>query len=129
MAITECKRILVVDDHEDAADLLREYLEAFGSTIRVAHDGATALRIAEEFQPELALVDIGLPAMDGYQLAHALRERPHDPNLRVVAITGYSRNLEREREEAAVFDAYLVKPVRAEKLTAVLHDVCGQQCA
>lgn len=125
MAIRVCNRILVVDDHEDAADMLREYLEAAGNTIRVAHDGAEALRIAEEFQPEVALVDIGLPAMDGYELARKLREQPHDPNLRLVALTGYARDAAREREESANFDAHLLKPVRVEKLTSVLRDLCA----
>jgi CheY-like chemotaxis protein len=125
MAIGGCHRILVVDDHEDAAELLEEYLRGFGSEIRVAHDGASALRIAEEFRPELALVDIGMPAMDGYEVARRLRQQTHDPHLRVVAITGYSRDPERERAESAEFDAHLLKPVRAEKLTKVLEDLGG----
>lgn len=129
MAIGECKRILVVDDHEDAAALLQEYLQAFGGEIRVAHDGPTALHIAAEFRPELALVDIGLPAMDGYELARKLREQPHDPHLRVVAITGYVRDVARERAESAVFDAHLLKPVRAERLTKVLSELCDEACA
>jgi len=128
MAIGGCKRILVVDDQEDAAALLGEYLQAFGSEVRVAHDGPTALHIAEEFQPELALVDIGLPSMSGYELARKLREQPHDPSLRVVAITGYTRDVEREHAEAAAFDAHLLKPVRTETLTNVLNSLCDTAC-
>ena len=104
--------------------MLEEYLEAFGSEIRVAHDGPSALRIAEEFRPELALVDIGLPEMDGYELARKLREQAHHPGLRVVALTGFARDPARERAESAEFDAHLLKPVRVEKLTEVLADLC-----
>jgi CheY-like chemotaxis protein len=124
MPFAGCSRILVVDDHQDAAVMLGDFLEAMGNTIRIAHDGPSALQIAQEFHPQLVLVDIGLPAMDGYEVARRLREQAHDQELHVVAITGYARDEAREQQTQAGFDAHLVKPVRAEKLERVLQELC-----
>ena len=119
-----CTRILIVDDHEDAALLMRDFLEMLGGTIRVAYDGPSALHVAKDFGPEVALVDIGLPDMDGYELARRLREQARDPSFRVIAITGYARDLQREQAESVAFDAHLMKPVRAERLARLLRDLC-----
>jgi CheY-like chemotaxis protein len=119
-APTEGRRILVVDDNEDAASLLAECLEMMGNTTRVAHDGPQALRVVEEFLPQLALLDIGLPVMDGYELAVQLRAKLGDDRLRLVAITGYGQAADRQRALDASFDAHLVKPIDLSRLAGVL---------
>jgi CheY-like chemotaxis protein len=110
-------RILVVDDNRDAADILRIALEARGHTIEIAYDGPSALEVAAIHAPQLALVDIGLPVMDGYRLAELLRAA-HD--IPVVAITGYGQASDRERSAAAGFAAHLVKPVDLGELAALV---------
>ena len=117
------RRILVVDDNEDAAALLADLLDAQGHTTRVAHDGPAALRAAEAFEPELALLDIGLPVMDGYELAQRLRQRPGADTLQLVAVTGYGQDSDRQRAAEAGFDAHLVKPVNLERLERVIAEL------
>ena len=113
-------RILVVDDNEDAAETIAMLLEAGGYRVAVANDPLAALALAASFEPELALLDLGLPVMDGYQLAGRLRqERP--AALRLLALTGYGQAGDRERTRAAGFDAHLVKPVDADELLALVH--------
>jgi PAS domain S-box-containing protein len=116
------RKVLVVDDNQDAATTLADLLEAMGYTTRVAHDGPYALRVAAEFEPELALLDIGLPVMDGYELAQRLRERPGDRPLRLIAVTGYGQEADKQRTRAASFDAHVVKPVSVDHLQGV---ICG----
>ncbi len=104
-------RVLIVDDNEDAADMLAEVLGAQGCNVRVAYDGPAALRIAAEQAFDVALLDIGLPVMDGYELARHLREPRHLAELFLVAVTGYGQRSDRERALAAGFHEHLVKPV------------------
>jgi len=113
-------RVLVVDDNDDAAGLLAEALGALGYSVRTASDGPSGLRIASAFQPHLALLDIGLPVMDGYELAQRLREQQTAPPLRLIAVTGYGQADDRRRSSAAGFDAHLVKPITLEQLQNVL---------
>jgi signal transduction histidine kinase len=113
-------RILVVDDNEDAVAMLAALLEHLGHVPRVAHDAHDALRLVESFAPELALFDIGLPGMDGYELAHRVRSHPRLGALRLIAITGYGQESDEERARAAGFDAHLVKPIAIEALEAVI---------
>ena len=117
---SEGRRIIVVDDNEDAAMLLAELLEALGNTTRVAHDAAAALRIVEEFEPEVAVLDIGLPAVDGYELARHLRARLAGSPLRLIALTGYGQAADKQRAKDAGFDAHLVKPVALDALRGLL---------
>jgi CheY-like chemotaxis protein len=107
------KRILVVDDNEDAAMILKQALEELGYHVAVAHDGPSALDAAHGFAPDVALLDIGLPVMDGYELAHKLRETRNGslPPLRLVAMTGYGQEKDRERSRRAGFEQHLVKPL------------------
>ena len=109
------KRILVVDDNEDAASLLGDLLRSVGHDVRVAFDGQAALETASQFQPEIAILDIGLPHMDGYQLAGVMRERLHS-NVRLMALTGYGRDPDVSKARQAGFDAHFVKPVALAKL-------------
>jgi signal transduction histidine kinase/CheY-like chemotaxis protein len=115
------RRILVVDDNEDAAELLASALEVMGHTTRVAHDGPEALKLAAEFDPELALLDIGLPVMDGYELARRFHDHPDLRRVPLVAVTGYGQPSDRERSEAAGFDAHLVKPVDVDRVAALIR--------
>ncbi len=113
-------RILVVDDNRDAADLLAEALSALGHEIRVATGALEALRLADEFRPEVAVLDIGLPVMDGHQLGVKLREQLGQ--VRLVAATGYGQESDRRRSREAGFHAHLVKPIDLTALTKALSN-------
>jgi CheY-like chemotaxis protein len=110
--------VLVVDDNRDAAELLAEALEMEGYQTRVAFDGPSALRVAAEFRPELAFLDIGLPVMDGYDLARRLRALEQGP-LVLVAVTGYGQPSDRARSVEAGFDEHLVKPITIDSALAI----------
>jgi signal transduction histidine kinase/ActR/RegA family two-component response regulator len=114
-------KVLVVDDNEDALCLLSEALALSGYQTHTATDPAQALVMAEQVCPDVALLDIGLPVMDGYELARRLRaQRPEDDALKLVAITGYGQPGDREQARLAGFDEHMVKPVRVEELQRVL---------
>ena len=113
-------RILVVDDYRDGADMLAEALMGRGYDTRVAHDALTALRVAAEFLPDYALLDIGLPDMDGYELASQLREIPGLASLQLVALTGYGQESDRRRALDAGFHHYMVKPVNIDDIEGML---------
>jgi signal transduction histidine kinase len=116
-------RVLVVDDNADAADMLAESLQLKGYDTRIAYDGPSALQLAKEFKPELALLDIGLPAMDGYELARLLRREPGLAEIALVAVTGYGQPSDRHAALEFGFDAHLVKPVTLEKLLRVVQQL------
>jgi PAS domain S-box-containing protein len=109
--LPHAQRVLIVDDNEDAADMLAHVLASRGHQTRVAHDGVEALRACEEFRPQTALLDLGLPVMDGYELASRLRALPGLEDIRLIAITGYGQESDRRRTSAAGFQHHLVKPV------------------
>jgi len=114
------RRILVVDDNVDAAHSLRMLLSLEGHDVRVAFDGSTALKTAEEFVPEVVFLDIGLPRMDGYEVARRLREKPRLQQAILIALTGYGRDDDRRRADEAGFDSHLLKPVDLGDLRSVL---------
>jgi len=114
------RRILVVDDNVDAAESLALLLQLKGHEVQVAHDGPTALKTAVQFRPEAVLLDIGLPRMDGYQVAQQIREQSWGSNVLVVALTGYGQDEDRQRSAAAGFNAHLIKPVGLEVLSQLL---------
>jgi signal transduction histidine kinase len=114
------RRVMIVDDNTDAAELLCEALRSAGCEVAVAHDGPSALRLAESFAPEVAVLDIGLPVMDGYELASRLRDLPTPP-LRLFALTGYGQPGDRARAAAAGFERHLVKPVDIAELRALIR--------
>jgi PAS domain S-box-containing protein len=116
-------RQLVVDDNEDAAEMLAAALGLQGHELHVAHDGPTALSIAATQHFDAALLDIGLPVMDGYELAMRLKELPTLQRARLVAITGYGQENDRQRALRAGFHHHLVKPVDLQALTVILADV------
>ena len=120
-AIRTGKRILIVDDNEDAAELLAFALDSLGYQARTAFDGPSALDVDAEFVPEIAVLDIGLPVMDGYELARRLRERAGDSrSLRLIALTGYGSASDRKRTAEAGFDAHMVKPLDLASLKTTL---------
>lgn len=119
------KRVLIVEDNEDAAEILGALLKRMHFTVDIAHDGEEALAIAREFQPEIALLDIGLPNISGYDLAERLRAIIDDPdNLKLIAITGYDEVDDFERSVAVGFRAHLVKPLDPQQLTQLLAALC-----
>src|SRR6185436_626616 len=93
--------VLIVDDNQDAAEMLSEYVGSLGYRVRTAFDGPSALRVAQETSPAIALLDLGLPVMDGFELACRLREMPGRDGLKLVAITGYGQQSDRERSRSA----------------------------
>jgi CheY-like chemotaxis protein len=113
-------RILVVDDNTDAAEMLAAALGIKGHDARVAHDGPTALDVAAGFRPHIAFLDIGLPVMDGYELAAQFRERSNLQETCLIALTGYGQESDRERTAAAGFGHHLVKPVDLQAVDAVI---------
>jgi PAS domain S-box-containing protein len=115
--------ILVVDDNADAAFMLKLLLEQWGHRVRVEHDALRALDSAAAQAPDVALLDIGLPGLDGNGLAQRLRANPATAGIALVAITGYGQELDRQRALAAGFDHHLVKPVNTDELAAVLDGV------
>ena len=120
-----CRRVLVVDDNMDAADSLALLLRLSGQEVRVAHDGPTALLAAQAFRPELVLLDLGMPGMDGYEVARRLRQQPESRTALVVALTGWGQDSDRRRSAEAGFDQHLVKPVEPSDLEKLLAEVRG----
>jgi PAS domain S-box-containing protein len=114
-------RVLVVDDNEDGAEVLTLTLTHLGYETRVAHDAPTALQVAAEFLPEIAVVDIGLPVMDGYELASRLRDTPGLEGMRLIALTGYSQESDRRKAQEAGFHRHLVKPTDIEALEEAIR--------
>jgi len=114
-------RILLVDDNADAAQTLAELLRMSGYDVRCAGDANAALELLGRFPAQLALLDIGLPGVDGYQLANRIRQLPGGESVKLIALTGYGQDNDRARALSARFDEHLVKPVNAEKLLQVLE--------
>jgi CheY-like chemotaxis protein len=113
-------RVLIVDDNEDGAEMLALALAERGYDTRVANDATTALRVAAEFLPQVAFLDLGLPVMDGYELASYLRQIPGLAGMQLVAVTGHGQESDRRRTQEAGFHHHLVKPVDFEVLEATL---------
>jgi CheY-like chemotaxis protein len=120
-AAPRIRSVLVVDDNVDAADTLGDLLSAWGYEVTVAHDGPAALAAMQDTLPDIALLDIGMPAMDGYELAAHLRFQPGCEELPIVAITGAGGPEDVRRSRAKGFSAHLVKPVSAASLLTLLQ--------
>jgi CheY-like chemotaxis protein len=114
------RRVLIADDNIDAATSLSLVLQMMGNEVRVAHDGLEALAVAESFRPDAVLLDIGMPAMNGYEVCRKLRERPATANVLIVALTGWGQEGDRKRSREFGFDQHLVKPVEPRMLEEVL---------
>jgi signal transduction histidine kinase len=114
-------RVLIVDDNIDAAQMLAELLDAGGYQTLATHDGPSALAAVESFEPQIAVLDIGLPVMDGFELARLLQQRL--ARTKLIALTGYGQPEDRARAAAAGFAAHFVKPVDADKLRAMIEQL------
>jgi CheY-like chemotaxis protein len=115
-------RVLLVDDNEDALFSAAEVLQMAGHDVRTANNATAALAMLPEFHPEVAVLDIGLPGLDGYDLARRLREELGPRTPRLIAVTGYGREVDRERSRSAGFDVHLVKPVDIDTLIRTVSD-------
>ena len=113
-------RVLLVDDHGDVAEGLSRLLNVMGYDVRAALEPLEAIAVAEAFRPQIAILDIGLPTMDGYRLARELRARLGDASPVLIALSGYSQTLDRQRSDASGFALHLVKPVDVDELVNVL---------
>ena len=120
----ERRRVLVVDDNRDAAEMLGEALRHEGHEVREAYDGLQALVAAAQFQPQLVLLDLGLPGMDGFEIARRLRADPQfGEALKIVALTGYGQDQDRRRTAEVGIDRHLVKPVSLDAILEVLNSI------
>jgi len=119
-AVSTGRRILLVDDNTDAAELMAELLRGVGHEVAVAHDGPAALLEAPRFTPDVAVLDIGLPVMDGYELARRLIAMLRDPPF-MIALTGYGQENDRARARDAGFDEHMVKPADPERLLELVE--------
>jgi CheY-like chemotaxis protein len=115
------KRILIVEDNRDGADTLSRFLKLAGHDVRVASTGPEGLRVALELHPDFILCDIGLPELDGYRLADALRKDPATANAHLIAITGYGSDRDRERSRIHGFEHHITKPADAEFLLELIR--------
>jgi CheY-like chemotaxis protein len=116
----EAPRVLVVDDNYDSADSIALLLNLWGHECRTVYDGNAVPGAVHEFRPDIVLLDIGLPGIDGYELARRLRAQPETRDLLLVAMTGYGQDQDRQLTREAGFDHHLVKPVDMETLKSIL---------
>jgi len=117
------RRVLVVDDNRDFADTMSALLHSFGHDVRTVYDGPAALPAAAEYRPSIVLLDIGLPSMDGYEVARRLRNTRELAPVTIIAVTGYGQSEDRRRSREAGFDFHLVKPVELDELRKILDAV------
>ena len=114
------RRVLIVDDNVDSADSLAMLLEITGNQTYLAHDGVEAIESIEKYRPEVVLLDIGLPKLDGHEVCRRVREQPWGKDIRIIALTGWGQDDDRRKSEEAGFNGHLVKPVDYDKLLALL---------
>jgi two-component system, chemotaxis family, CheB/CheR fusion protein len=122
-AIRTQRRILVADDNNDALESLATLLQLSGHEVFTAPNGAAALETAERQRPEVALLDIGMPKLDGYEVARRIRAQPWGQRITLVALTGWGQDSDRRRSQEAGFDSHLVKPLDLDKLTDLLAEL------
>jgi CheY-like chemotaxis protein len=116
------RRVLIADDNRDAAESLSMLLELEGHEVRVAHLGHAAFALAQEFRPDTAVLDIGMPDLSGYELASMLRREPWAAHLQLIALTGWGQDHDRRNALEAGFDHHLIKPVDPQRLAKLLAD-------
>jgi CheY-like chemotaxis protein len=127
MTTTSGQRVLVVDDSRDAADALALAFELLGCEVALAYDGARALAELDGFAPDLMVLDLSMPVMDGYTLARAIRARPALSAVPMVALSGFGRESDRERSRQAGFDSHLLKPIEFSELQRLLQWAAQQR--
>ncbi len=114
--LSQTRRVLLVDDQRDSAELMAMLLANHGHEVAVAHDGESALAVALQFWPQVAVLDIGLPGMDGYEVAALLRRTPQTARCRLIALSGHCSERDRTKSELAGFEQHLAKPLSIEAL-------------
>ena len=114
-------RVFIVDDNEDVAMLMAEALELKGHVTSASFDAVTALRVISQFSPDVILLDIGLPIINGYELAQKLRQMPELGPVRLFAVTGYSQESHRRRSMECGFDQHLTKPIEWDALDSLIR--------
>jgi CheY-like chemotaxis protein len=114
------RRVLVADDNADSALSLAMILKFMGHETQTAHDGLTALELAETFRPEVAILDLGMPRLNGYELCHRIRQQPWGKSMLLVALTGWGQEDDRRRTQEAGFDHHIVKPIDTATLQRLL---------
>jgi PAS domain S-box-containing protein len=122
------RRVLVTDDNRDAADSLAMLLRLGGHSVQTAYDGIDAVQKARAGSPDVLLLDIGLPGMNGYEVCRAIRREPWGKRMRIVALTGWGQDQDRHKTRQAGFDHHLVKPVNPDSLAGVLADFSPDEC-
>jgi len=120
-------RVLIVDDNRDSADSLSMLLEITGNKTFLAHDGVEALDAAEKYRPDVMLVDIGLPRLDGHEVCRRIREQPWGKDTVMIALTGWGQEDDRRKSQEAGFNGHLVKPVDYDQLLELLSELTNQQ--
>jgi CheY-like chemotaxis protein len=125
-ALRELQRVLIVDDNRDSANTLGALLKAIGADVRVAYDGPEALEAFGSFQPSVVLLDLGMPGMDGYEVARRIRAQPEAQATALIALTGWGAPGDRERTQLAGFQDHLVKPVDPRTMQQVLDRVTSE---
>ena len=109
-----------MDDNKAAADMLCLVVKMLGNEVRTANDGQEAIGVAEDFQPDVVLMDLGMPRMNGYEAARHIRKQPWGQNMMLIALTGWGQEEDRQRTKEAGFDYHLVKPVSLDALQGLL---------
>jgi CheY-like chemotaxis protein len=122
----EPRRILVVEDNPDVAATMRDFLELSGHEVELASSGTDGVQAARAFHPEVVLCDLGLPGMNGFEVAAELRRDPETASAQLIAVTGYGRDEDRRRSKEAGFDLHLTKPVDPAKLRQLLKTPARQ---
>lgn len=115
------RRILVVDDNRDSADSLARLLQLLGHQTEIAYDGPSAVESADEFRPEVVLLDVGLPGLDGFEVARRIRAQAWGKDLMLIAATGWGQAEDRRRSREAGFDHHMVKPIDLDNLGRLLE--------
>jgi CheY-like chemotaxis protein len=113
-------RVLIVDDNKAAAEMLSLVVGMLGSEVRTAYDGQEAIQLAAEFRPDVVLMDIGMPRMDGYEAARRIRQQPWGEKMALVALTGWGQNEDKQRTADAGFDHHWVKPAEPAAIQALI---------
>ena len=119
-------RVLIVEDNRDAAEMLNVLLKSWGQVTQVAYDGPSAVDEAVKFRPQVVLLDIGLPQLNGYEVALRLRQQPWGRQVVIIAVTGWGQQADRDRSAAAGIDHHLIKPVEPEALRSLLSTIANR---
>ena len=127
MVQTPNKRVLIVDDNSQAADIASELLALYGYQTAVAYSGAQGLRTAQEFGPDVILLDLGMPGMNGFEVAAAVRARPDFQNIALVAFSAWGDADTRRRTHNAGFDQHITKPASMDQILTTIAAACAQR--